>query len=344
MLEFVDTNHISTVFQYLVSNERINTNLKMVYDQWMFCAEMCTDSDVHIISLSLAKGGSGKQMQNAYNVNNAAVMERPTEEDEETDETSEVDELSNALTTTCRVSAPTDMFNASLSTTPTRQTKRDVITASENERRIGWAKAAQDNQMKPKSERSVVSTRKKSVSSTSIIAPDKLEQVLPPSFKAISEDIRNFAMVLLKEGRLLPFQISVGLCETLAIAETPQAKIRAKSVLFKLSSQPTPVQLGNVHILARYILGQKNNLPPPPKMSQNKTASSSDINNTNKKSSSLPPVPPNLNQHRKSHPDILHPPKNVEYGGAVSPKKTRHESLSLGSNTDKRSKESCVIS
>lgn len=327
MLEFVDGNHINNVFNYLSTNERINSNLKMVYNQWMFCAQTCTDNDVHLISLSISRDANGmKHVDSAFNPNTAAVVERP----EETDDTSDdegVEAITKGLENMLKVQPKQPIATTARTSPKSPRRLGEYSPTNPEERRVAWA---QNNAQKAKTEnqKTALPPRKKSLPSA-IIAIDKIEAVLPPTFATIAQDVREFTLLLLKEGRLLPFQISVGLCQTLSIAETAQSKNRAKSILLKMSQQPNPVQLSNLSLVARYILGQKEPLPPVPQFK--KSPATKPVQQI-KDEKALPTPPPK----RNSHPDVIKPPKNVEYG-VPSPSSTTTKQL-------KGNETGCVIS
>lgn len=320
MLEFVDGNHINYVFDYLSTNERLRSNLRVVYHQWMLCALNCTDNDVHLISLSLSSQSSdNKHVSNAFNANNAALMDKNdvSSDDEnesgneEVDQDDEVNALANRIAET------------TISQEKTKKQQARRVLHSMPTTNVTWAKAANDNQQKSKQERVPRQVTKSQRDNRAVIAPDKIAMVLPPSFVTISQEIRDFAMSLLKEGKLLPFQISVGLCQTLSLAESAPSKNRAKSILYKMAQQSSPVQLSNMDLVARYILGQNVD-------SKASTA---------KKSQQQPPTitTKNTREERPKRPSSSPVPtlNNVEYGGS-SPTK-RHGSL-------KRSGDACILS
>jgi hypothetical protein len=85
---------------------------------------------------------------------------------------------------------------------------------------------------------------------------EDFENILPPNFKNLNEDVKKFTEILLLNGKLLPFQLTVGLIGALSIAETIPSISRAKSLLYELTKHPS-TQLSNIHSIARYILGDK---------------------------------------------------------------------------------------
>ncbi len=280
--------HINHVFNYLLSNEHVNSNLKMIYNQWMFCSNICTASDVHLIYLSLSsvKRGDSKLLQDAVNVSSE-----------------------NKRDDVCDLA---DQFDSAVSI---KVNAEPTQNSSHNQRQIGWARSAIINAHKSKNTEENVNTSDddKSITymSNAVIAHDKIETVLPPVFATISKEVRDFALLLLKEGRLQIFQFSVLLCEALAIAETAQAKIRAKSVLYKLSQYPVPVQLSNASQVARYILGSMIRTQEQQQQQNSENISNNELQNIKHTESSdnNPPVTKKRNSYKKVSM------KSVEYGG-----------------------------
>jgi hypothetical protein len=78
--------------------------------------------------------------------------------------------------------------------------------------------------------------------------------LLPPTFRFISPDLGDYILMLLRDEKLKPNQITVGFCGTLSIATSVESKQRAKTVLLEMAKNSN-VQLKNLHCVARFILG-----------------------------------------------------------------------------------------
>jgi hypothetical protein len=69
-------------------------------------------------------------------------------------------------------------------------------------------------------------------------------RISPPMHNLVHEDLKIFIQELLQQGRIQPWQITVGLCGALSIATSSDAKLRAKSVILHLASH-SDFQLSN---------------------------------------------------------------------------------------------------
>ncbi|KAF0982300.1 hypothetical protein FDP41_011230 [Naegleria fowleri] len=238
MIEFYNEQQIQYLFAYLENNMRLLECLKMVYPQWMFCAHFCTSNDVQLIYLAVQNKQFSKEVDHYVSV-------RASNNDEDS---------TAAMSPSASMdleSMKEEMANSKrMSTTNTPISRTGFVPK--------WAKKANSNVQV-----GVLTTLKQyhfknragssSRNKASIIDFKKIELIVPPNFYSIALDVRNFCEELLISGRLLPYQLSVGLCNTLAIAQTEHAKMRAKQVVKALSKHPT-VQLRNLSAVARYII------------------------------------------------------------------------------------------
>lgn len=104
-----------------------------------------------------------------------------------------------------------------------------------------------------------IETEKEDIQNVSYQKEDTLDmtrihELLPSSYQFIHPDIQVFIEKLLQNQKLMPYQITYGLCGALSIATSTESKIRARSVLWQLTLHPNS-QLTNVHSVARYIMG-----------------------------------------------------------------------------------------
>ncbi|KAG2394239.1 hypothetical protein C9374_004003 [Naegleria lovaniensis] len=241
MIEFYNEQQIQYLFAYLENNIRLLECLKMIYPQWMFCAHFCTSNDVQLIYLAVQNKQFSKEVDQYVSV---------------------------------RASADTDSIDMSPSASMDLESMKEEMANSKRlvpMSRTGfvpkWAKKANSTVQV-----GVLTTLKQyhfknrdgasSRNKASIIDFKKIELIVPPNFYSIALEVRNFCEELLISGRLLPYQLSVGLCNTLAIAQTEHAKMRAKQVIKALSKHPT-VQLRNMSAVARYIISSNLEQPQP---------------------------------------------------------------------------------
>jgi DNA topoisomerase IA len=128
--------------------------LRIIYNDWMICGSMCTDSEVKLISLTLQS-----PIHNIKKIQEGTFVQQNFVENE-------------------------------------TSTLRKVVKTRE-----------ETNLM--------VVTRKRSLSSektTEVLDMSKLNQVLPLSYQLIDKKVREYAEELLKEKKLLVYQLSNGLC------------------------------------------------------------------------------------------------------------------------------------
>ena len=228
LIEFYNDNQVQHLFNYIGNSLKLLECLKMVYPQWMYCAHFCTSNDVQLIYLAVQNKQFSKEIDNSVSVRASA---------------GEITEDN----------APS-VFDV------------EKLSPSKIESRTGfipkWAKKANSSVQV-----GVLTTAKQyhfknrqtkaPVSKHSTIDFKKIELVVPPNFYNMALEVRKFCEELLVSGRILPFQLTVGLCSTLAIAQTNEAKIRAQQILKTLSKHPN-VQLKNTSAIARYIISSSN--------------------------------------------------------------------------------------
>lgn len=251
MIELHDDSEIQAVFEYVGTNNTLTHSLRMVYAGWMYCASMCTASDVHVLSCAMQQHVpmDQRQFEHGYNFR-SAVMELEKEETKTFDR--EIVELPSPK------KIRFDDINIEQITheekVPKLRSHAMDIHARTSSTPYGWAKRSKQVQVQQKQFRSHSLPTSLPKTTNLVIDPTKAKLVLPPAFYKIDEEIRTYAEELLNKGLLLHFQFTVGFCETLQILHTPQSKDRAKALLRKLTKHC--VQLRDVHAVARYLLGQ----------------------------------------------------------------------------------------
>lgn len=271
LVECSSDAEVSQVFDYVTRTGYLMASLKVVYHSWMLCANFCTQQDVHTISLQIDPNRT-VCVQSSAVVQESCTLAKPLEGEEENDilnsnndkivTTGYEDKETDKEPTAPRTTAPVPINPPPNAMSPSK--REEAILRS---RPINWGKEAKNKEKSVKSKSlPIVSPdmqlslpqqqQQQSMPLCSLFDTSKTETVLPPVFYSISADVREFAGQLLSKGALLAFQLTVGLCGALAIAETAAAKLRAKSLLKKLSQHPN-VQLTNVHNIAQYIMHGK---------------------------------------------------------------------------------------
>jgi hypothetical protein len=254
MIELHDDSEVQAVFEYVGTNNNLAHSLRMVYAGWMYCASMCTASDVHILSCAMQQHIPMDQRGFQYGYNFKSASELVAEKEEQEFEREVVDILSP------KIIRFDDLEAEQKEVVETARTKMNSnaleIHKRTNSTPYGWAKRSKQVQLQQKQScsHSLPSLSSLPKSSNLVIDPTKAKYVLPPAFYRIDDEIRTYAEDLLNKGLLLHFQFTVGFCETLQILHTPQSKERAKALLRKLIKHP--VQLRDVQAVARYLLGQ----------------------------------------------------------------------------------------
>lgn len=83
---------------------------------------------------------------------------------------------------------------------------------------------------------------------SAILDSSKLLEVLPSAFVAMDRVLQAFALHLMEQGRLMPFQMTIGLCKALEVAHTDASRKRAMQLLYTLSKFPNTqlTEMGNV--------------------------------------------------------------------------------------------------
>ncbi|KAL0476840.1 TCTE1 [Acrasis kona] len=283
MLELRDDSELQLVFKYINSNQQLGQTLRMVYAGWMYCASMCTASDVYVLSCAIQQDTQSDDRMYSKGFNVRAVMESTLQE-AETFEREVIDNESprssepEAIKKKIRFN---DIEESNNSTATTSDASSIKILHSRNKTQpvYLWGKKSRQKLEKaqhPKAQSLPSLTTLDMNKVNLVIDPSKAKFVLPPTFYRIDEEIRNFASDLLNKGLLFHFQFTVGFCEALQILKTQQSKDRAKALLRKLTQHP--VQLRDLHAVARYLLGQegasnrKNSATAAPVASQRRTS------------------------------------------------------------------------
>ncbi|EFC44752.1 hypothetical protein NAEGRDRAFT_79625 [Naegleria gruberi] len=331
MIEFYNDNQIQYLFHYFENSIRLLECLKMVYPQWMFCAHFCTSNDVQLICLAVQNKQFSKEIDNYVSVqaSESSVHDQTVES----------------------------------SILPDLNEKQEPISS-----RTGftakWAKKANSNvqvgvlttmkqyHFKNKNTKSSSSRNRRSM-----IDFKKIELVVPPNFYNMALEVRKFCEELLVGGRILPYQLSVGLCSTLAIAQTDQAKVRAQQVLKSLSKHPN-VQLKNMSAIARFILSSNEKSTPNLK-EQTKIPSSNSSTTlvTSSSSSSLIEHTPQRKKSISNYDETLNlfsklrltNNEQSEYGknsssSSASSQVTRRNSSASSNGLKNAERDGCIIS
>lgn len=197
------------------------------------------------------------KMRYAINAQDCCVLKREESDDEE----EEVEE-SKEIEDTGEKSAfsPQLVFASRPKQIPVAKENNKQQVARSNNGSLNWAQTAKSKEgsMKSSSAPDLKAMPKdkdgnKQQSNVGLINFSKIDSMLHPSFTSMSQDMKDFATVLMQQHSLMPFQLTIGLCDTLSIANTEAAKKRAKNVLYKLSKNPN-VQLTNLSNVGRYIM------------------------------------------------------------------------------------------
>ncbi|KAL9645526.1 hypothetical protein ABK040_000590 [Willaertia magna] len=243
MIEFFNDQQIQQLFYYININERLQECLKMIYPHFMYCAHFCTSNDVHLIYLAVQQQSNG----NVHDLENAVMVQCS---ELQLEERNEIEEKVSPL------------FNSNID-------EEKVIIQSKTGFIPKWAKKANTNSNIQASVGVLTSMKQYHFKNRNngthnnnnrrYLDLKKIELIVPPNFYKMSIELRKFCEDLLLSNRLMPYQLTVGLCNTLAIAETSPAKMRAQQVIKALSNHPN-VQLKNTSALTRFIIsGSSNN-------------------------------------------------------------------------------------
>ena len=173
----------------------------------MMCGQMCSDTEVKLISLSLQKPViNQKRLQEGTFVQQTIINNQPfknIKENKQNNRSSFINEEINIKKT-----------NISNTTTIMNERTPEILDLS------------------------------------------KLNLVLPLSYQLIHKDIKDEAENLLKEKKILAYQISNGLCLALSNAKTKESIIRACKVLKTLSTYPNH-QFTDINSISKYISTDK---------------------------------------------------------------------------------------
>jgi hypothetical protein len=260
MLELHDDAEIQAVFEYIATNQNYAHSLRMVYAGWMYCASMCTASDVHMMSCAMQQHTPNERgFQNGYTLR-SATLELALEKEDNIGFDREIVDNQLPSPKTIRFD---DLENTSTTSETSPKRSKAHSAAIDIHSRVksspfGWARKSKEQlrvQQKQCRSQSLPSLSSMPKSSNLVIDPTKARFVLPPAFYAVDDEIRQYAEDLLNKGLLFHFQFTVGFCEALQILHTPQSKERAKALLRKLTKHS--VQLRDMHAVARYLLGQQ---------------------------------------------------------------------------------------
>lgn len=255
MLELHDDAEMQAVFQYVGTNQNLSRSLRMVYAGWMYCASMCTANDVHMMSCGIQNQPyTERNWSNVFSAQQCAVMELAMEQPD----SFEREIVESPLAPPKRISfKELELESKSNENSPIHVHSNPMSIHSKTKSSpYGWArKSKEKKQVQQNKQFRSHSLPTPSTMPNLVIDPTKAKYVLPPHFYAIDDEIRRYAEDLLNRGLLLHYQFTVGFCEALQILHTPQSKERAKALLRKLTQHP--VQLRDVHAVARYLLGQQ---------------------------------------------------------------------------------------
>jgi hypothetical protein len=262
ILFFYEPLHVAQVFDYISHNSLLMQWLRNYYPKVMLLSSHCTLNDVHLLCQEKQVPTIKLGQLQSINVQAACVLQRCEQENDQMEEeesivitklnhisiSEEKEEKSCTKKPSPTKQAPTLSFSSI--STPT-QHQRAYSQPAAASSRFTWAKtAALQLKDRPKSN-SIAETSSKHKSST--IDMKKIHLVLPPSFCNIDKDVQDFALTLLAQGKLFPYQITAGLCDAIAVVNTESGKMRARSILNKLSENPN-IQLCNVQNVGRFIL------------------------------------------------------------------------------------------
>eukprot|EP01080_Neovahlkampfia_damariscottae_P004205 gene4205-7542_t len=203
LFQFQNINDISTIFKKILKNLELMKHLRVIYNDWMICGQMCSDTEVKLISLSLQKPIiNHKRIQEGTFVQQTIINNQP-------------------------------IINQNYS-------KEMKIHSS-----------SKINDIKNEQRKSLSNER-----IPEILDMSKLNLVLPLSYKLVHKEVKTEIEKLLKEKKILVYQISNGLCLALANAKSKESIIRACKVLKTLSSYPNH-QFTDINSIAKYIITEK---------------------------------------------------------------------------------------
>jgi len=276
VLEFYSDSDVSNVFDYVTRTESLMNYLKVVYQSWMLCAHFCTQQDIFVMSAQLENTASTTKKRHAANAQDCMVMKREDvsdDEDDSDDKLAENTKRSLKVVDLLEDEAMSDAATFIQKTTVqiAKLDKLENIKASNSAIKTGtanWADTAKSKESTIKNAANTTVSASEDAQTqqqqpaSSLIDISKLNEMLPPAFIALPKDLQQFAVLLMTDGTLLPYQLTSGLCQTLSIAETEAAKKRAKSVLYKLSKVPA-VQLTNLSNVSRFIVHGHESLQTP---------------------------------------------------------------------------------